>query len=78
MAIDASKGFVFINCNQFLTEILSQTFFVVTLSAGRNRHIRLQPAESRRFGDIDVARGAFSNMDFLLPTALVHELQRNS
>jgi len=53
---------ILIDCFKFLSNIETQTFLVMTLTAGRNRYIRFQPTHARRFCDVDMAGGAFGNM----------------
>jgi len=47
VAIDAGESAVFIERGEFVVEILSQAFTVVTLGAGGDRHIGFEAAQRR-------------------------------
>ena len=49
---------------QLFTYVLTQAVFVVTLAAGGDGHIRLQAAQRRGFGNVDMAGSAFRHVLF--------------
>lgn len=74
VTVNANETLVPINRLQFSGEVESQTGFVVTFRARRNRHIRGQPAQRRRFRDVDMTRCALRHVLF----TLMPKLHRNS
>ena len=75
MTVNADECFVLIDRRQFLTHVLAQAVFVMTLGARGDWNIRFQATETRRLGDIDVASRALRNVDLLFSTAFVNKLQ---
>ena len=78
VAINANECAILIDRNQLFTQILSQTILVMTFGARRDGYVRLQAAEGRGFCDMDMAGRALRDVLFLLTTAFVNELRRDS
>ena len=78
VTIDTRETAVLVDSNQFLTQILPQTIFVMTLSARRYRNVRFQPAQRCRLGDVDVTRCALGDVLLLLTTAIMQVFDRDS
>jgi hypothetical protein len=78
MAIDANEGAILVDRQQLFTEILSQTVFVVTFGARRDRNVGFQTTQRLGFRDVDMARRTLGDVLFLLTAAFVNELRRDS
>ena len=74
MTILADEITILVDRFQLFTYVLTQAVFVVTLGAGGDGHIRLQAAQRRGFGNVDMAGSAFRHVLF----AGVSELHRET
>lgn len=64
MTILADEITILVDRFQLFTYVLTQAVFVVTLGAGGDGHIRLQAAQRRGFGNVDMAGSAFRHVLF--------------
>ena len=78
VTIHADERAILIDRIQLGVEIFSQTDFVVTLSARRYRHIRLQATQRSSFRNVDMTRRTLEDVLLLLAAAVVNELSRDS
>ena len=78
VAVDANESSILVDRQQLFTEILSQTIFVMTLGARRDRNVRFQTSERRGFRDVDMASRTLRDVLLPLTTSFVNELRRDS
>ena len=64
MTILADEITILVDRFQLFTYVLTQAVFVVTLGAGGDGHIRLQAAQRRGSGNVDMAGSAFRHVLF--------------
>ena len=62
VTVDANEPGVFIYRLQFLSNVETQPIFVMTFSAGSNRHVRLETLQTGCPGDVDMTGGALGDM----------------